>query len=131
MTKKFESSHFTWFHSFFFIFFVGIPDKPHELSYVEKRALKAKVLEELPKRYEKELEFCRKMEPEIINPEILDNQLLDLKAHEKELLTELAGKKAELCETLKECAELRFGLDQQNDAELTKSKFSIEQVKAQ
>lgn len=111
--------------------FVGIPDKPQELSYVEKRALKAKVLEELPKQYEKELEFCRKMKPEVIKPEILDNQLLDLMAREKELLTELAVKKVELCETLKDCVEMRFGPDQKNDIELTKSKFSVEQVKAQ
>lgn len=89
------------------------------------------MLEELPKQYEKELEFCRKMKPEVIKPEILDNQLLDLMAREKELLTELAVKKVELCETLKDCVEMRFGPDQKNDIELTKSKFSVEQVKAQ
>ncbi|XP_055323758.1 uncharacterized protein LOC129578743 [Sitodiplosis mosellana] len=110
---------------------LGIPDKPHELSYVEKRALKVKVLEELPKKYEKELEFCRKMEPEVINPEILDNQLLDLRAREKEMLTELAVKQVELCETLKDCVEMRFGPDQKSEVELTKSKFAVEQLKAQ
>lgn len=113
------------------LLFTGIPDKPHELSYVEKRSLKAKVLEALPKYYEKELEFCRKMEPEVINPEILDNQLLDLKAREKEMLTELARKKVELCETWKDCIEMRYGPEEKNEAELTKSKFALEQVKAQ
>lgn len=109
----------------------GLPDKPQELSYVEKRALKAKVVADLPKHYEKELEFCRKMEPEIINPDILDNQLLDLKAREKELLTELAHKKVELCDAYKECIEMRYGPEQLDDSELTKAKLKIEQVKAQ
>lgn len=113
------------------MWFAGIPDRPHELSYVEKRALKAKVLEELPKTYEKELDFCRKMEPEVMNPEILDNQLLDLKAREKEMLTELAVKKVELCEKLRDCVEMRFGPDQRSELELIKSKFGVEQVKAQ
>lgn len=109
----------------------GLPDQPHELSYVEKRALKAKVLEELPKYYEKELEFCRRMEPEIINPEILDKQLLDLKAREKEQLAELARSKIELCDECKKGIEMRFGPNEAINSELTKAKFKIEQVKAQ
>lgn len=71
------------------------------------------------------------MEPEIINPGILDNQLLDLKAREKELLTDLAGKKVELCETLKECVDIRYGPDQKNRSELSKAQAGVEEVKAQ
>lgn len=71
------------------------------------------------------------MDPDVTNPEILDSKLLDLKAHEKELLTELAIKKVELCEILKNCAEMRYGPVQKNDIDLTKSKFAVEQVKAQ
>lgn len=111
--------------------FAGIPDKPHELSYVEKRALKAKVLENLPKYYEKPLEFCRNLEPEILNPEILDKQLVDLKAREQELVAELAAKNAELCETLNEAVELRFGPTQEDSSKMIKSKIEVEQVKAQ
>lgn len=115
----------------FYKFIVGIPDQPRELSYVEKRALKTTILEELPKHYEKELEFCRKLEPEVFEPQILDRQLLDLKSREKDLLTELAAKKVELCKALEECTEIRFGPNQKNDSELTKAKFEVEQVKAQ
>lgn len=112
-------------------YLTGISDKPHDLSYVEKRSLKAKVLEELARNYQKELAVWQSMEPEVINPEILDHQLLDLKAMEKELLTELAVKKIELCNTWKECIELRFGEDQKNEIELTKAKIAVERVKAQ
>lgn len=88
-------------------------------------------MEELPKHYEKELEYCRNLEPEIVEPDILDNQLLDVKAREKELLTELASKKVELCNALVECIEMRYGPDQKNDMEFTKAKYQVEQVKAQ
>lgn len=115
----------------FFVLFVGIPDKPYELSYVEKRALRTKLLDELPKLYNKELEFCRKMEPEVIDANIFDSQLMDLKALEKELLTELATKKEALCETLVDCIHLRFGPDEKNASELIKAKVSLERVKAQ
>lgn len=86
---------------------------------------------ELPKYYEQELEFCRNLEPDIVEPEILDNQLLESKAHEKALLVELADKKVELCNALVECIEMRFGSDQQHDMELKKGKFQVEQVKAE
>lgn len=109
---------------------IGIPEKPNELSYVEKRALKAKVLEDLPKYYEKELQFCRNMEPEILEPEILDKKLLDLKKREQELVTDLAGKKVDLCKALNEAIDIRFGPTQENRSKLMKSKFSVEQVKA-
>ncbi|XP_031625680.1 uncharacterized protein LOC116342297 [Contarinia nasturtii] len=108
-----------------------IPDKPYELSYVEKRALKAKVLDELPKSYSKELEFCRKMVPEVIEPDIFDSQIMDLNAREKDLFTELAANKVALCETLVDCIELRFGPYEKNTSELTKAKISVERVKAQ
>lgn len=109
----------------------GIPDKPYELPYVEKRALKAKILEDLPKHYEKELQFCRNMEPEILEPEILDRKLLNLKQREQELVTEIAVKKADLCKALNEAIELRFGSSLENHSKLIKAKISVEQVKAQ
>lgn len=98
---------------------------------MEKRALKAKLLEDLPKNYEKELEFCRNLEPEVIEPEILDNQLLELKARENELLKELANQKVELLNSLVESIQMRYGPSLKNDMEITKAKLDIEQVKAQ
>lgn len=98
---------------------------------MEKRALKAKLLEDLPKHYEKELEFCRNLEAEVIEPEILDNQLLEVKTRENELLKEMANKKVELLNSLVESLEMRYGPSLKNDMEFTKAKFDIEQVKAQ
>lgn len=109
----------------------GIPEKPHELSYIEKRALKLKVLEELPKQYEKELEFCRQIEPEIDESASLDKEMLELKVREKEMVDDLVREKTELCETLVECAEMRFGPSLENDLKIAKTKFGVAQVKAQ
>lgn len=109
----------------------GIPDKPHELSYTEKRALKLKVLEELPKQYEKELELCRQIDSEIDESAALDNEILELKAREKEMIDDLVREKMELCETLVECAEMRFGPSLESGLQITKAKFGVEQVKAQ
>lgn len=101
------------------------------MSYIEKRALKEKFLEELPKQYEKELNFCRQITPEIDASTALDKEMLELKTREKEMVDALGRDKMELCETLVECAEIRFGPSLVNDAKITKAKFGVEQVKAQ
>lgn len=109
----------------------GISEKSLELSYIEKRALKQKLLEELRKQYEKELEMCRQIEPEIDESTALDREILVLKAREKEMVDDLRREKKELCEALVECAEMRFGPSLENDLKITKAKFGVEQVKAQ
>ena len=109
----------------------GIPEKPLELSYTEKRAIQKKLLEELPKQYEKQLELCRQIEPEIDESVALDQELLELKAREKEMVDDLVQKKTELCETLLECAEKRFGPNLESDLKITKAKLGVQQVKGQ
>lgn len=89
------------------------------------------MLEELAKQYGPELEYCRKLPPEVIEPEILDKELLEVKTKQKELTNELARKKLELCKELVECVEIRLGPNQENDMKLTKAKSGVEQVKAQ
>lgn len=101
------------------------------MSYIEKRALKSKVLEDLPKQYEKELEFCRQLEREVDESAALDKELLELKAREKQMVDELVREKTELCETLVECAEKRFGQALESDLKMTKAKMGVEQVKGQ
>lgn len=101
------------------------------MSYTEKRALKLKVLEELPKQYEKELALCREIDVEIDESAALDKEILELKKREKEMMDDLVRKKTELCETLVECADLRFGPSLENDLKITKAKIGVEQVKGQ
>lgn len=90
-----------------------------------------KVLEELPKQYEKELEFCRQIEPEIDESASLDKEMLELKAREKQMVDDLMRDKTELCETLVECADKRFGPNLESDLKITKTQFGVGQVKAQ
>lgn len=115
----------------FLFCFTGIPDKPLELSYTEKRALKLKALEELPKQYEKELELCRQIDAEIDESAALDKEILELKMREKDMIDDLVREKTELCEKLVECADLRFGPSLESGLKITKAKFGVEQVKAQ
>lgn len=93
--------------------------------------MKSKVLEELPKQYEKELEFCRQLEREVNESAILDRELLELKTREKRMIDDLVREKTELCETLVDCAEKRFGLTLESDLKMTKAKIGVEQVKGQ
>lgn len=90
-----------------------------------------KVLDELPKQYEKELELCHQINSEIDESAALDKELLELKQREKEMVDALVREKTELCETLVECADMRFGPRLESDLKITKAKFGVEQVKAQ
>lgn len=71
------------------------------------------------------------MEPEVVNPQILDGQLLELSARERELTVELAVKKAKYCQLLKECVDLKFGDEQQKEAELNNLNVTLCQAKAE
>lgn len=109
----------------------GIPEKPQELTYLEKRALKAKIFEDLPKQYEKELELARQVDKEVDESAALDKELLELKAQEKQMLDDLARDKTELCETLVKCAEIRYGQTLESDLKMTKAQIGVGQVKGQ
>lgn len=89
------------------------------------------MLEDLPKHYEKELELARQVDREVDESTALDKELLELKAREKHMIDDLVREKTELCETLVECAEKRFGPTLESDLKMTKAKLGVEQVKGQ
>lgn len=73
--------------------------------------------------------MIKTIEPEVINPKILDDQLYELKEQENGLSVELAAKKVELCKVLKECAEFKYGKEQKRNVDLMQVNATMDEVK--
>lgn len=86
---------------------IGISNKPPELAYFEQKALCEKIFEQIESKYKEELQYIQNMDPKVLDSTALDQELLEAKQRENQLIDELAEKEAQLCATLEQCTELK------------------------
>lgn len=104
--------------------------KPKELSYIEKKALRNQILEDLPKFYQPQLDFINSVSKDVFRRHEIEKELIDLEIKNQELKKQLLELKSEHCDLLKECVNLKFGPNQKNSAEFTQLNVRIENTKA-
>lgn len=109
----------------------GLQAKPNDLLYTEKKALRTQLAEDLPKSYASVLSFAKTMDESVFHSEKLDAELIELETRRRQLTVDVAAAKIRECQVLQECADLKFGPNQRNIAELLRSNVSIDQIKGE
>lgn len=110
---------------------LGLPTKPADLLYSEKKALRMQLAEDLSKTMGPVLGFAKVMDPSVFQSEQLDMEIVELESRRRQLTMDVATAKIRECQLLQECADLKFGPNQRNLAELLRSNVSIDQVKGE
>lgn len=109
----------------------GLPSKPIDLLYTEKKALRTQLVEDLPKTYAPVLSFAKTMDDCVFQPEKLNAELIALEDRRRQLTQDVAAAKIRECQVLQKCVDLKFGPNQKNIAELLRSNVSIDQIKGE
>lgn len=109
----------------------GIQAKPIELSYTEKKALRALMEEEISKTLTPILSFARTMDESVFNTDKLHAELTELEERRRELTKQVAAAKVQECQLLQEIIDLKYGPHQKNVADLLRANVSIDQVKGE
>lgn len=71
------------------------------------------------------------MDESVFQSEKLDMEIVELESRRRQLTMDVATAKIRECQLLQECADLKFGPNQRNLAELLRSNVSIDQVKGE
>lgn len=109
----------------------GIQAKPVDLLYTEKKALRNQLTEDVSKTLMPVLNYAKTMDESVFHPEKLDAELIELEARRRQLTSDVAAAKIRECQMLQECADLKYGPNQKNIAELLRSNVSIDEIKGE
>lgn len=71
------------------------------------------------------------MDKSVFHEEKLAAELNESEMRRRQLTTDVAAAKIRDCQLLQECADLKFGPNQKNIAELLRSNVSIDQIKGE
>lgn len=113
------------------LFVLGLSTKPIDLLYTEKKALRTQLLDDLPKTLSPVLNFAKSIDQSVFHPEKLMTELIELEMRRRQLTMDVATAKIRECQLLQKCADLKYGPNQKNIAELLRANVSIVQVKGE
>lgn len=98
-----------------------------ELSYLEKKAIQIKVLEELPKSYAESLDYLRNTDKDVLDQKQIDDKLIELKDKIKTISESNKKECAELSELLSRCVNVKLGGEKKQIIEAINAKAVCEQ----
>lgn len=101
------------------------------MLYTEKKAIRTQLADDLPKSYASVLSFAKTMDKSVFETEKLAAEVIELETRRRQLTLDVAAAKIRECQLLQECADLKFGPNQKNIAELLRSNVSIDQIKGE
>lgn len=111
----------------FTYFDTGLSYKLPELTYLEKKAIQTKALEELPKSYAELLDYLRNTDKDVLDQKQIDDRSIELKNKIKNILESNKKKCAELSELLSRCVDVKLGEEKKNLIEVINAKAVCEQ----
>lgn len=108
----------------------GISQKPPELSYAEKKAIKLTLIRDLPLFYQPIFKFLERADKSVFQSDRLEEQIISLEEKRKDVSKKLVEANLKYCGTLMEISDLKFGRHQRDIAEEILLKSKLNQTKA-